>query len=207
MSSINKRLTVMGILALLAVAIVLVVQFVDLGKNEDETAEEDASASVEQIDPLFPEAAFDTATSIYVEDMETGDAFSAESDEEGAWTIVEAVEGSDTGLGVDEPRLSSALLALPTITPTRVLSDIETLAVYGLREPKYTIKFGTASGGEYSFFVGEANPGDTAYYVKLFSSSTTVYLLSKYNIDALADFIENPPFIQPLDETDDSETS
>lgn len=204
MSSFNKRLITMGILAAIAIAAFLVVQFVELGGKEED---EEAEALPEQPEVLFPAAVVDVVESLYVTSNETGEVFSAALQDDASWTILEAVEGSDTGLGVDEERLLRAVYSLPTLTPTRVLSDIEVLATYGLINPAYTIRFTTSGGGEYTLDVGSPNPGETAYYVRLPGDSSTVYLISKFSLDPIIEFVEQPPYLQPTEEEGEVESS
>jgi hypothetical protein len=199
MSSLNKRLITLGVLAVLAAGAFLVVQFVEFGGQEEEV--ETADLGYEMTEPLFPRALYDVVTSIRVTDNKTGQVFSAvrdiEAEDPNTWEILESVEGSDTGLGVDGASLSGAVASLPTLYPNRVLSEIEMMATYGLDEPGYTIHFETSGGYMYTLYVGSENPEGSAYYVRLLISPNTVYLVSTFTLDIITVYTEDPPYIQP----------
>lgn len=113
------------------------------------------------------------------------------------WVIVEAPEGSDTGLGVDSSRITSSLWSLPSVRPMRTLSSVEALAEYGLgAAPMYTIEFRTEGGGSYELRIGSKNPGETGYYAQI-PGSENVYLIPASSVEQVIDFVENPPYVQP----------
>jgi hypothetical protein len=191
----DKRLIAIGVMAVLAIALILVIRLVDFGKKDEETA-----AETEQIEPLFP-GELGNVTAVEVINNQTGQTFQASRAEGESWEIVEAAEGTDTGLGIDEYRLSSPLYSLPGLTPKRVLNDVERLSDFGLEDVLYTVKFETNTGGSHTLYVGSKNPGGTDYYVQL-PNDTQVYLISSYNLEDLLTFPENPPYIQPTPDPD-----
>jgi hypothetical protein len=198
--TLDKRLIAIGALAVLAIGLFLVARFVKFDKDE----EEDAIVEVEQVEPLFPDE-FGNVTAVQVTDNQTGQTFRANRPEGGSWEIVEAVEGSDAGLGVDEAQLSMPLYSLPGLTPTRVLNDVERLSDFGLEDVFYTISFETNIGTSHTFYVGSKNPGGDAYYVQL-PNDSQVYLVSSYALEPLLGFVENPPYIQPTPDPNATET-
>jgi len=191
----DKRLIAIGVMAVLAIALILVIRLVDFGKKEEETADE-----TEQIEPLFPDE-LGNVTAIEVINNETGQTFQASRGEGESWEIVEAAEGTDTGLGIDEFRLATPLFGLPGLTPNRVLNDVERLSDFGLEDVLYTVKFETSTGMSHTLYVGAKNPGGMAYYVQI-PNDPQVYLISSYNLEDLLTFPENPPYIQPTPDPD-----
>lgn len=186
---LDKRLITIGVMAVLAIALILVIRLVDFDKEEETVAE------AEQIEPLFP-GELGSVTAVEVIDNQTGQTFQASRGEGETWEIVEAAEGTDAGLGIDEYRLLSPLFSLPSLTPTRVLNDVERLSDFGLEDVRYTVKFETNIGTAHTLYIGSKNPGGTAYYVQL-PNDSQVYLISSYNLEDLLTFPENPPYIQP----------
>lgn len=187
--TLDKRLITIGVLAVLAIGLILVIRLVDFDK-EEETAEE-----IEQPEPLFPDE-LGNVVSVEVIDNQTGQTFQASRKEGESWEIIEAVEGSDTGLGIDEYRLLTPLYMLPSLSPTRVLDDVERLSDFGLEDIQYKINFETNVGTAHTLYVGSKNPGGDAYYVQL-PDDTQVYLISSNILEGLLGFVENPPYIQP----------
>lgn len=187
---LDKQLIVIGVLAVLSIGLFLVIRLVDFDK-EEETAE----VEVEQIEPLFPDE-LGNVTAVEVIDNQTGESFQARRTEGETWDIVEAKEGSDTGLGIDEYNLVSPLYSLPGLMPIRVLDDVERLSDFGLEDVHYTVNFETTSGASHTFYVGSLNPGGTAYYVQL-PNDSQVYLVSNYNLEPLVGFVDFPPYIRP----------
>lgn len=200
-ASMNKRLIALGVMGVIAIGLFLLVRLADLNvqQNAEPTVDPFFGGDFAAQEPLFPEAELDVVTSIIVEDHTTGVVFKAELNDEGAWEITQAKEGTDTDLGVDEPRLSAALSGLPTLRPNSVLSEIEALAVYGLEEPTYSIWFTVSAGTTYVMDIGGTNPGESAYYATVGGLTSKVYLLPKFTVDELIGFLENPPYIQPTE--------
>lgn len=187
-----KRLVVALVFLVVALGIFLLVSKVDLstvGGRGDETAVPTLPVS------LFPVSPTDEVTRVQVKDNTTGSIFAAEK-QEGAWVILEAPEESDTGLGVDQERINNALVMVPSIQPSRTLSEIEALATYGLGdEARHTIIL-TIGNQEYTLTVGSKNPGDLSYYVQL-GEVGDIYLVNTFNLDPVIEMLVNPPYIQP----------
>jgi hypothetical protein len=194
----NARLTGALVITVIALALVLVAIFA-IQPSDDETAEGTEEAE-DLPGPLYPDIEFDeVVTAFRVTDSETGQTVAASLSGEGedaTWAIEEAREGTDTGLGVDQESIQFDVASLTTITPSRVLSEIESLGTYGLEESRYAIEFTTSGGRTYSMSVGSQNPGGSAYYVRI-PDSESVYLIPTYSIDPLVGYLETPPFIQP----------
>ncbi|MBN1119641.1 MAG: DUF4340 domain-containing protein [Anaerolineae bacterium] len=194
-------------LVLLGVAAALITTFVLLGKREEEP-EVDETAEAETVD-LFPDAVFGVVEAFSVTDNETGDTFAASIDEDSfEWVIDEMPTEPDPALVVDSNQITSSLFSLPSLQSSRVLSEIEALAPFGLEEAHYTITFRVTSGGEHTIYVGSQNPTGTGYYVRLTESvdlTQEVYLVDTYSLDSVIWFLENPPLIEPTPEEEQPE--
>ncbi|MBN1430220.1 MAG: DUF4340 domain-containing protein [Anaerolineae bacterium] len=185
----TKRLTVALVFLLIAIAILFAVKQFDIGGEK----EGDATATPYTL--LFPNAQGEEVTRVQVKDNSSQDTFVAEKKDE-VWTILEAPEGSDTGLGIDEMRITNALTSIPSIQPSRTLSGLENLATYGLGDAaQYSIAL-TIGGEQYNLTVGSKNPGSTDYYIQL-SSSGDIYLVGTYNLESVIQLLTEPPYIQP----------
>ncbi len=194
----NARLTGALVIVILALALVLVAIFIVQPADNDNAASTDEAEALPG--PLFPDIEFEeVVTSFRVTDNQTGATVAASvsgEGEEAVWSIDEAPEGTDTGLGVDEQSIRLNVAPLTTIRPNRVLSEIESLGIYGLEESRYTIEFTTSGGRTYQMDIGSQNPGGSAYYVRV-PGSTEVYLIPVYSLDSLLRYVETPPFVQP----------
>jgi hypothetical protein len=186
-----KRMIVALIFLTLAVGIIVLVNKVDLstvGRGEA-TAAPTTAPQLFSVDPAAE------VTRVQVKDNTTGSMVVIEK-KDGKWVILEAPEKSDTGLGVDETRISNALTIMPSLMASRSMSGIEALATYGLGdEAKYTLTMLIGSK-EYTLIIGSKNPGDTSYYVQL-SGSSDVYLISTFSLDPVIELLSKPPYIQP----------
>lgn len=189
----DKRLTstlVIGVIAVALVAAFLIIS----NKDAADTTPEDATPPPSA---LFPEEAFTTVTHIRVTDHSTGNVLEATLSADGSeWVINDAPEGSDAGLGVDYATISQAVTTLTTLTPTRTLSDIQSMATYGLEQAAYTVEFNTSGGGSHSLEVGDQNPGGASYYI-IADGSPEVGLVSSFSVDPVLNLIKTPPYIQP----------
>ena len=190
----RNRLIAGAVFLLLAAALIIISQRVDFSRGR-ETATPPAG-----LEPLFPEAQDEAAIAIRITDNETGGVFAASSEDGETWVIEESPAETDPALVVDSARLRGVLAALPSLTPSRILSEVEALAPYGLDNVHYTISFRVTSGEEYTFYVGSPNPTHTGYYARLTEDvglATEVYLLPSYIIDQLVDLLDNPPLVEP----------
>ncbi len=195
----ERRFRGATILAVIAIAVIAFIVWGLPALTEGEETPTPGAADTE--DPLFPEASMgEVVTFFRVTDHETGKTVAAELDDASGtatnWTITEAPQGSDTGLGVDADRILMDVWYLPTLTPTRVLSNVEALASYGLGDPRYTVEFATSGDHSYEIQVGGMNPGETAFYAQI-PGSDNVYLIPASYVQPVLDFVENPPFKTP----------
>lgn len=190
----RNRLIAGAIFLLLAAALIIISQRVDFGRGRE------TDTLPAGLEPLFPEAQDQVAIAVRITDNEAGRTFAASSEDGETWVIEESPAEIDPALVVDNARLRRVLAGLPSLTPNRILSEIEALAPYGLDNVHYTVSFRVTSGGEYTFYVGSPNPTHTGYYARLTENvglATEVYLLPSYTIDQLIDLLDNPPLVEP----------
>jgi hypothetical protein len=201
----QTRNRLIGGLVLLGVAAALITTFVLLGKREEEP-EVDTTADAETVD-LFPDAVFAVVESFSVTDNETGQTFAASIGEDSSeWVIDEMPTEPDPALVVDSNQITSSLFSLPSMQSSRVLSEIEALAPFGLEEAHYTITFRVTSGSEHTIYVGSQNPTGTGYYVRLSEDidlTQEVYLVDTYSLDSIIWFLGNPPLVEPTPEPEE----
>jgi hypothetical protein len=199
----QTRNRLIGGLVLLGVAAALITTFVLLGKREEEP-EVDETADAETID-LFPDAVFGVVEAFSVTDNETEQTFAAKINDDGIWEIDEMPTEADPDLVVDSSQITGSLFSLPSLQSSRVLSEIEALAPFGLDEAHYTITFRVTTGAEHTLYVGSKNPTNTGYYVRLTEAidlSQEVYLVDSYSLDSVIWFLENPPLVEPTPEAE-----
>lgn len=186
----TKRLTIALVFVAIAAVIFVVVKNVDFTGGGEETG------TPTSIAPLFPDAQSGDLTKLQVKENATGKVVAVEKQGDGTWTILKAPAGSDTGLGVDQERITNAISLLPTAQPSRILTEIEELTIYGLGDAtKYTIDL-TIGGKNYTLSVGSKNPGDLDYYVQK-PDSPDLYLISTFYLDPIIELLTTPPYIQP----------
>jgi len=112
-------------------------------------------------------------------------------DDAGVWYI-----GAVQGTPVDAATVPAAISNFLNMKPTRVFTDVSDLEVYGLTVPTATIRVGLLQKGNETLVIGDKNPQNTAYYA-LRKGSSTVYLVSSYQIDNLLGWIAKPPAAPP----------
>ena len=133
-------------------------------------------------------------TQISIVDNSNNATFAATIQDDGSWAITKADRKKDTGLGVDQLRLSNAISVLPGMIPAAAFSA-DDLSAFGLDKPAYTLTL-TVGGKEVVIQIGSLNPDETNFYV-LSSGSTEVTLVGSYNLNPLIGFITDPPYVQP----------
>lgn len=196
----RSRLIAIVVFLLLTVGLVALLLLADLGGVDEEIAE-----TVVAPGQLFPDTEGQAVISFRVVDNRTGEAFAASTDDGETWTVDEAPEGADTAPGVDNMRIFAAVSPLPTIQPTRVLSEIEALAPYGLEDARYPLTFRLTNGHEHTLYVGERAPASAAYYARLTDAlgpAGEVYLIPAGALDPVLSFVEQPPVLIPTPEVE-----
>lgn len=195
----RSRLIAGLVFLILAVGLVIVLTQVDFSSGD----EEPTSTSPTAEGALFPDEQTEVVLGIRIEDHQSGTAFEATSEDGESWELVEAPPSADLALPIDNERISSALITLPGITPTRVLSDIEAMAPYGLEAPHYTLTYHLTNGDERTLTIGEQAPTSSAYYVRVEESgglADSVYLIAGTTLDPVLGLLSEPPVIAPTPE-------
>jgi len=191
----RQRLIALGVFAVLvAVGIVLLLTVF----KEDGIGEAADSSLTPTAGPLLEAMSGDSVTTFTVTNNATGAALEAAFQNE-AWTVLAAPESVDTTLPVDDARLESAAAMLTTLAPMRTLEDVGDLAEFGLEPPVYTIVLETAYLRGQTLYVGNLNPGQTAYYVQM-EGDDRVFLANRYTVAAVTDLVDIPPFLTPTPE-------
>lgn len=130
---------------------------------------------------------------IQVVNVATNDRFVAKRGPDTKWQILQAKAGVETKYGVDDTKIENAVTVLASITANNTFNQIEALAQYGLDKPVSQIIV-TDKTGDTTITVGGENPDKSSYYVKK-SGTNDVYLISTFNLQALLDFLTDPPYL------------
>ncbi|MGF1503909.1 MAG: DUF4340 domain-containing protein [Anaerolineae bacterium] len=214
----QQRLIAIGIVLVIALALFLGAQA--LGNRED-TTDAEPTPTIEVLDPLYPEASQTLAvvTALTVTDNRQGESVTVEqvsAIEEGMdteedtpanpltlrWRVAEAPEDTDTGLGADTDAIQGAVAGLPSLTPTRRLTDIEgAVGDYGLDDPLHTIEFVSDFGPTYTLQVGSRTPTGAGYYVQV-PDDPAIYIVDALTISTIIDWTAQPPYVQPAPDPD-----
>ena len=192
----RSRLIAGGVIVLIAAVLVLVLTQVDLPGGEN-----DQTPTPATLPALFPEAEFQVVTSVTVTNHQTGETFSAHTEDGETWQIDEAPADADLSQPVNHDRIGGVLVSLPGMKPLRAFENVEDLEAYGLENPAYTISYQLAEGGEYTFLVGEQAPTGSGYYGQpQDAADDSVYLLPEYVVGALTTFTPDVPVAPPTPE-------
>jgi len=189
----NRRTTIV-----LLLVVVLLGAFLALTRTEtlDIGGEEAEEEETFEVIPLFEEAAMDVAVAFSITDHETGDRFAAEMVEVG-WEITESPSEPEGDLVIDVLRLDAAARSLTTLTATRQLSEIESLAEYGLDSARYTLAFNTIGGNQYALDIGGETVAGNSYYTQK-PGDDLVSLVSAASLDTFVSFLSEPPYTEPM---------
>ena len=133
-------------------------------------------------------------TQMSIVDNSNNATFAAKLEDDGTWAFTKADKKKDTGLGIDQMRLSNAIAVLPGMIPSAAFSA-DDLSAFGLDKPAYTLTL-TISGKDLVIQIGSLNPDETDFYV-LRSDSKEISLVGSYNLNPLIGFITDPPYTQP----------
>lgn len=207
----NNRLIAMVVFLVLALGLVLLWRFVIDKEDETTTLEATATPDPDAATELFPEAIFDVVSSVEIRDLQDSLIFRAELDpatlETGAtldpfaalptyeWLILESTTDSDLP-DIDHDRINTAVAALPGLLPSRKLSDIDSVADFGLgSDARYEISFTTLNSGPYSLTLGSQNVGGSAYYAQV-PGDSSIYLVNVYDVSPLIDLLTSPPYTE-----------
>jgi hypothetical protein len=127
-----------------------------------------------------------------VTDNTASTKFVMTKDDANLWTIVESASPSDLAVNQEE-----AVGTMSVLASLRSLDSFttETLADFGLDQPKYTMVLTDKDAKTYTLKVGNQSPANPRYYALVDEDTTTVYVLSKDIVDGLIKQITEPPYV------------
>ncbi|MEM6283776.1 MAG: DUF4340 domain-containing protein, partial [Chloroflexota bacterium] len=116
---------------------------------------------------------------------------------DGFWVVTEATNATDRGVDqVTAQGTVDIVAGLDFADQFTIEESGSDLAAFGLEEPFFQITLANSTE-TYDIFVGEQNPQQTRYYVRLDDDEDTVYLVVADIVDNVVDFIANPPYVPP----------
>ena len=179
---------------LIVALVLIIIAAVGLGLVNREVIKPSSTPTPTERATFLGDALAVDITQISIVDNSNNATFAAKLEDDGTWSITKADRKKDTGLGVDQMRLSNAIAVLPSMIPSAAFSA-DDLSAFGLDKPAYTLTL-TISGKDLVIQIGSLNPDETDFYV-LRSDSKEISLLGSYNLNPLIGFITEPPYIQP----------
>ena len=105
------------------------------------------------------------------------------------WTMV-----APASQGVDDTRVNSLVEQLAQLTASRVLTQTNNLAEYGLITGTFTANITLTGGVTHTLLVGETNPSGNSYYALADGKQSPVYLIYSNNVDELQRLVTEPPY-------------
>jgi hypothetical protein len=119
----------------------------------------------------------------------TGKAFTAQRDSSNAWL-------ADGITDLDSAVVEQAVNQLAGVTILSQLEDSSDLSQYGLGYPaEMTLSLTLQDGTQYQMHIGSITPTGRGYYV--LTNEDRLVALSKYSLEKLLGFAENPPLATP----------
>lgn len=92
----------------------------------------------------------------------------------GEWQVADNAD-----FPLDSDAVQSMADSLTAMTATRKLTDVTSLADYGLAEPAFTVTAAWSDGTETTYAMGSATPFADGYYLYLTGDASTVYTVSQ----------------------------
>lgn len=108
-------------------------------------------------------------------------------DLDGTWTVSLPASGE-----ADQSVVSATESQLGSLQIVADLGSVTNLADFGILVPGYTVKLTYDNGIQHKIEIGNKTPTNNGYYVQLDDGSISI--VSQYSIDALVNFIDNPPY-------------
>ncbi len=108
------------------------------------------------------------------------------------WTITKSASPSE--LATDQTKAVGTMSVLASLTALDSFTT-DTLADFGLDQPKYTMVLTDKDNKTYTLKIGNQSPANPRYYGLVDDNTTTVYVLSKDLIDGLIKQITEPPYV------------
>jgi hypothetical protein len=93
----------------------------------------------------------------------------------------------------DQGTVTMAETQIYALSVKSIVENVQDVEVFGFNSPKYIFEIGFSNGEMGKFEVGEKTPTETGYYVRM---DNKVYIVFQYNIDALANLLTSPPYLE-----------
>jgi len=127
----------------------------------------------------------DDVTELEVADGEKSIFFARQGDK---WYV-----GGIGGSEADEGRVNSVVASLVDLRSSRIITEAEGLATYGLESPKARVRLGLTGGKSETLLIGDKTPQGSAYYIQR-QGSPTIYTAWASLFDDLKGFVATPPY-------------
>jgi hypothetical protein len=106
------------------------------------------------------------------------------------WKVVAPVQDA-----ADSARVTGLVSRLASLTASRVLTEVNNLADYGLVTPALTATLTISDGSKVNLFAGDQTPDKSGYYA-LRDKGPDVYIIFSSTVEDLQRLISEPP-VQP----------
>jgi hypothetical protein len=116
-----------------------------------------------------------------------GKSFRMQRNTQNNWVITKPSSGE-----ADQAQASEAETQVKALSILNTLETPQDLNAFQLATPAYAIDLIFTSGAARTVEVGAATPTGSGYYVRVDGGS--IYVVSKYGMDALLNLLSNPPF-------------
>lgn len=119
-----------------------------------------------------------------------------ERNEEGLWNITQATNATERGTDQATVQGVVDIVASLTTADNFTLDEGQTLAAFGLDEPRYEI---VLAGPEetHQLLLGDKNPAQTRYYVQLADDADVIYTVVSDILDNVVLQVQEPPYVPP----------
>lgn len=105
------------------------------------------------------------------------------------WQVTQPIERE-----ADKDKSNSVAAALANVKVARVLSNVSSLAPFGLAPGTLEARFIMNDGTTYAFVVGNKTPDGLNYYVAYTGDQTRVFLIDTPLVESLKVILDVPPF-------------
>lgn len=191
-----------GTFVLIIASLAVIIAMVLLSSSESTNTTATPTAAAAGAGPLFPEiSALEDQNNIVRFEIVDNSITAAGSkvvmtkDEAGVWTVAEATNAQDLATDQTKAVGNMSNLASLAAVDSFELSGSQTLADFGLDQPKYTLTLTDSDGKTYTVKTGNKATATPRYYVLVNDNTTTVYIVQQSTIDMLTSNIANPAYV------------
>ncbi len=164
MKSAKKKLTVLGICAVVLVLLCAVLVIVRRKASDYEDAQ-----SAESSQTVFDITADKINAISYTTSDGTELKFTRNKDKK--WT-------DESGTALDQTKVGTLASSFTGVKLTSKISDVKDLSEYGLDKPTYTCSFTDSDGKTTKFYIGSTNDSANVVYLYIDGDTSTVYAVS-----------------------------